>query len=43
MTDVLLTVGTRKGLFIGRRRGGAGQQLRAHLPEMTAVRAVALG
>lgn len=23
MTDVLLTVGTRKGLFIGRRRGGA--------------------
>ena len=22
MTDVLLTVGTRKGLFIGRRRGG---------------------
>lgn len=23
MTDVLLTVGTRKGLFIGRRRDGA--------------------
>lgn len=23
MTDVLLTVGTRKGLFIGRRSGGA--------------------
>lgn len=23
MADVLLTVGTRKGLFIGRRRGGA--------------------
>lgn len=22
MTEVLLTVGTRKGLFIGRRRGG---------------------